>query len=79
MKKREERHCVDLVATLTDLIPPFLLPPSLPATPPPPPTTPFLVLSFFPPVLQGIKTSIHAPEETHSRGGGGRERGEDEK
>lgn len=73
MKKREERHCVDLVATLTDLIPPFFLPPSL--LPPLPPTTPFLVLSFFPPVLQGIKTSIHAPEETHSRGGGKRERG----
>lgn len=40
----------------------------LPATPP----TLFLVLSFFPPVLQGIKTSIHAPEETHSRGEGGK-------
>lgn len=40
---------------------------SLPATP----LTLFLVLSFFPPVLQGIKTSIHAPEETHSRGEGG--------
>lgn len=38
---------------------------SLPATPP----SLFLVLSFFPPVLPGIKTSIHVPEETHSGGG----------
>lgn len=40
-----------------DLVATFLCPP------------PFLllVLSFFPPVLQGIKTSIHVPEETHSR------------
>lgn len=28
----------------------------------------FLVRSFFPPVLPGIKPSIHAPEETHSGG-----------
>lgn len=46
------------MATLTDLIPPSL----------PPPSSLFLLLSFFPPVLPGIKTSIHAPEETHSRG-----------
>lgn len=65
----EKRHCVDLVATLTDLPPPSLTlpPPSL-----------FLVLSFFPPVLPGIKTSIHAPEETHSRGEKrGRKKGEE--
>lgn len=55
----EKRHCVDLVATLADLPP---LPPSSP------PSSMFPVLSFFPPVLPGIKTSIHAPEETHSRG-----------
>lgn len=35
MKKREERHCVDLVVTLTDLIPPFFLPPCYPPNPVP--------------------------------------------
>lgn len=57
-RKEELWHCVDLVATLTDLPPPSL----------PTPLSLFLVLSFFPPVLPGIKTSIHAPEATHSRG-----------
>lgn len=45
---------------------PTSLPPSLPAANPPAPTHP--CFSFFPPVLPGIKTSIHAPEDTHSRG-----------
>lgn len=45
---------------------PASLPPSLPATTASPPPHP--CFSFFPPVLPGIKTSIHAPEDTHSRG-----------
>lgn len=56
-RKEELWHCVDLVATLTDLHSSLQTPLSL-----------FLVPSFFPPVLLGIKTSIHVPEETHSRG-----------
>lgn len=50
------------MATLTDLIPPSLLPPPQKKKKIP------VSLSFFPPVLPGIKTSIHVPEETHSRG-----------
>lgn len=68
------------MATLTD--PPNPHPSNKPH--PPPPSSLFLVRSFFPPVLLGIKTSIHAPEETHSGGekrgrreggGGGKRRG----
>lgn len=55
----EKRGTVLILRPLsqTSLLPPL-----------PPPSSLLLVLSFFPPVLPGIKTSIHAPEETHSRG-----------
>lgn len=59
----EKRSC----STVLILWPLSQTSPSLRAPPLPSPSL-FLVLSFFPPVLLGIKTSIHATEETHSRG-----------
>lgn len=72
MKKGEERHCVDLVVTLTDLIPPFFLPPCYPPNPVPR----SLVLPTSSPGNKDFHSCAWGDPQQGRRGGGERwERG----